>query len=205
MRKIFLLIAFNFSVVKINAQQSIPYFTDFETQDTAWNAVTNAGSSWQWGIPTSGFPASTFSGTHCWGVGLDSAYWNNTNAALYSPFFTFTNVVHSRLSFKKTLNTEYSWDAARIDYTSDNGATWNVLGTNSILPQVAPQNCLSWYFNSNILSSGFPGWCGHLNYWSYSEQDISFLAGQNSVQFRFIFTSDASISQKGFAHEKSSQ
>lgn len=175
------------------------FFDNFNGTNQGWAASNNgnANTNWQLGTPAFGGTNSAYSGTQCWDVNLTSAYGNNANCVLTSPLFNFTNAVDAELSFWINHRTETAWDGTRLEY-SINGGPWSLLGGAN---QTAP--CwVNWYNSTpNIFSSGQPAWMGNSNPgWIKAEANcLSFLNNAGTVQFRFVFTSDGSVTADGFS------
>ncbi|MBK9737060.1 MAG: T9SS type A sorting domain-containing protein [Saprospiraceae bacterium] len=108
----------------------------------------------------------------------------NSKSALYTPKFNFTGYQNLTLSFDIGMETTFcnAPVAAQLQYSTNNGSTWSRLGD-------APG-----FYNAGIgqfcvletqIFSDKTGWALNSNYNPMSI-DISFLAGQTSVIFRFV-------------------
>jgi hypothetical protein len=173
------------------------YFDDFNGPNAGWTANPSAGATvWQLGAPTFGVTNSAYSPPSCWDVNLTTPYGNNANCELVSPFFDFSNAVDPELSFWRNNRCESSWDGTRLEY-SLNGGPWTLLGAANL----AAPCWISWYnSNPNINSSGMPAWMGQSTGWTKTEAKcLSFLNNASTVRFRFVFTSDGSVTQDGFS------
>jgi hypothetical protein len=172
---------------------ALPYFDNFDGT-SIWTATDSLpGSSWQLGTPAFGSTNSAYSAPNAWDINLTTAYGNQAYTTLESPVFDFSNAVNAKLSFWQNYSTENSWDGTRLEYTTD-GVTWQVLGTmNDPLG-------VNWYTVSNLISSNLPGWEGSSAGWIQSEYDLGLLNNVTGpVQFRFIFTSDFSVTGDGYS------
>ncbi len=176
----------------IQAQQSIPYCDNFNGA-TLWTVTTISGSAWQQGSPAYGLTNSTHTPPNCFDVELFAAYQPSTETYLVSPSFNFSSVPNAKLSFWQNRNTEAGWDGTRLEYSTDNGISWAILGT------VADPNASNWYSAGLINSSGLPAWDGISGGWIKSTYNVNFLNGFASVTFRFVFTSDPSVQADGFS------
>lgn len=193
LRNAFLLIIsatlyFNFSF----AQVSLPYCDNFNGI-TLWTVVTDSGSAWQQGAPSYGLTNSSHTPPNCFDVELAASYQANTITYLNSPAFNFSSAPNTKLSFWQNRNCEPDWDGTRLEYSTDAGATWLVLGT------VADPLASNWYTKSSINSSSLPAWDSTSNGWIKSSYSLNFLNGTPSVLFRFVFTSDQSVQTDGFS------
>jgi len=170
------------------------YFDDFESNTLFYkNEVGSCSESneWEYGSPT--YSLTPYSGIGAWATDLDDIYQNNADYYLYSPYFDFSNIIGAELSFWHKMNCENNYDGGRIDYTTDGGQTWNVLGS------VASTNSSGWYNNPSLISTNMPGWSS-LQYSGNPSILLDFLNGTTTpVQFRFNFSSDASGQYAGWA------
>ncbi len=154
--------------------------------------ITN-GSGWVRGdrtgdvLQTSGNPAYLTS--------LSGNYSDNSNSYLISQCYNLSNVSNPQISFKMAFDLENNWDIAYVEYSTNLGTTWNVLGTMGT----------GWY-NSNRtpLTSGTDcdfcvgaQWTGTntgFNTYSYS---LSTLNAETNVIFRIVFITDGSVNRLG--------
>ncbi|MFH0866248.1 MAG: GEVED domain-containing protein [Bacteroidota bacterium] len=172
----------------------LPYCDDFDDTLVAWyDQSAVSGSMWELGTPSYGTTNSAYSAPNAWDVNLATAYTNNAESYLYTQIFSFTNISDAQMSFWQNRACEQGWDGTRIDYTTDGGAAWQVLGS------VTSPNAVNWYTNSNLTSSGLPAWDGASGGWIKSEYLLSELDSLPDVQFRFVFTSDGSVIDAGFS------
>ncbi len=176
------------------------YCDDFEGGNAGWSVINsgNLGSTWELGAPNFGITTGAHSGTQAWDINLNTPYTNGADVALYSPIFNFTNANDVILSFWRNHNTETSFDGVRLEYTINGGNTWTLLGgVGSPLPYV------NWYTNT-VFCSNIGAWAGASGGWKQSQMLnlgslVPTLNGLPTVQFRFIFCSDASVTVDGFS------
>lgn len=180
---------------------TFPFCDNFDLQNLWTDSLGTAGSTpWQRGQSTV-WPGSAHSAPNIWEVGLDQQYVGSCLSYLYSPTFSFLGVFNAQIELWINSNCENFWDGVRLEYTTDNGATWNVLGTNNTTFPTG-QN---WYNDDILNSSQLPAWTGSSQViagtpgWFKAMHTLSMLDNQTSVMFRFVFTSDASVQADGFA------
>ncbi|HRS08353.1 MAG TPA: T9SS type A sorting domain-containing protein, partial [Bacteroidia bacterium] len=180
---------------------TFPFCDNFDLQNLWTDSVGNANSThWQRGQSTV-WPGSAHSAPNIWEVGLDQQYVGSCISYLYSPTFSFIGVFNAQIEFWINSNCENFWDGARLDYSTDNGLTWSVLGTNNTTfptgqnwyndDQLNSSQTYAWTGSSQVIS-GAPGWFKAMH-------KLTVLDNQTSVMFRFVFTSDASVQLDGFA------
>ena len=186
---IFLLVI---SVLSVHAQcttpiNTFPYVEDFETS-ASWttggpactpsNVVIN---DWTWGTPSKNVINSAGSGLKCWIAGglTGWIYAYGDRGWVESPCFDFSAVQRPYIQFKIFWESEYKYDGAVLQYSTNNGSTWTNVGAYG-----DPTDCMdtNWYnynsitnletytgvvapYGSNTyqaLSSNKQGWCGNI-------------------------------------------
>lgn len=188
---------------------SLPYENDFEEQITYWQHLSTLNADdWEWSTPQGTILNQAFSGQKAWITQASGPMSEMSRMHLYSPVFDLSNVTSPVLSFDMKLDT-YSHGniASNMSYSIDNGATWVVL---------VPQNTsfTRWYQrmhyvdetgidifqNNGTIEKMFqytePFFSTHLTYNSRDFEnethyaiDVSHLAGNANVRFRFNITS----------------
>jgi|GEM_PF-1401836 len=177
------------------AQITPPYFDDFEGANAGWTVDSISGSTWELGTPTTAPTNSTYSGVNAWDVDLLNPYLPGTECYLVSPVFDFSTPSgqDAVLSFWQNRSTEAGWDGTRVDYSTNAGASWTVLGV------VNDPNAVNWYNAGGLGSSGLSGWDGNSGGWVKSSYPLTILNGNPAVMFRFAFTSDNGTQVAGFS------
>lgn len=182
---------------------AFPYTEGFESSNGGWTSG-GAGNDWAWGAPAKPVITAAGGGSKCWVIGglTGSSYTNAEASWIQSPCFDFTNLQHPYIECKVFWEMEQRFDGASLQYSTDNGATWNVVGSFN-----DPVNCLNenWYNYTPItylapLTSVKDGWSGNKqpstgscrggngsNGWVTAKHTMPTLAGQPGVLFRFIF------------------
>ncbi|MCA6364237.1 MAG: immune inhibitor A [Bacteroidetes bacterium] len=172
-----------------------PFMDDFEVNNLLWTEqVVNGMSVWQYGAPAFGLTTGANSGLNAWDINLITGYASSSRAELYTPVFDFSQTVNARMSFWHNYNTEQGLDGMYIEYTTDNGSTWHLLGTPT------DPNAVNWYTDISIYANNSSAWSGQSNGWVYSEYQLSsFNSMPNAVQFRFVFVSDPITGLDGYS------
>lgn len=116
-------------------------------------------------------------------LGMSSSLSHYPTHHLEPPAFDFSNLSVIEMTFDYrsvgTYNTSYNSQGGNFSYSIDGGDTWIVLDYTH---DIGAQN---WYTNSAIESlGGQPGW-GYKPDWNTAKYNLSFLAGQPNVRFRF--------------------
>ena len=185
---------------------TFPYNESFEDSDNG-NWVPIPANVWQCGTPGPGKHVilTPGGGLKSWIVGgLNSSHYSNGNSELRSPCFDFSSLVNPQISFKVFWETELRFDGCTFQYSLDGANTWTTLGSTSSNSTCSGTNWFTYgpiypYLNSE------PGWSGNIQTsggdpngnsclyglgsgaWVTAQHNMSMLAGQPNVIFRFYF------------------
>lgn len=189
-----------------NNTKSIVFFINDAGVVNVANPFTNATDALisyndegiiKWNRNTRAFPASmTTSGNTVYLMNNTGNYPDATKSYLVSQCYDLTTLSNPQISFDMKYDLEQNWDVVYVEYSTDFGANWSVLGAMGA----------NWY-NSNrtLASSGgndcynCPGaqWTGtnttNTNYF-YS---LSALNTETNIIFRIVFHSDEAVTQLG--------
>ncbi|MGB4850265.1 MAG: PKD domain-containing protein [Saprospiraceae bacterium] len=171
------------------------YSGDFESSPDHFAGYHVQGTAFEFGSSIKPGKDGAHSGTSAWVLGInDNLYQNNTESYLYTPMFDFTQSGLYELKFWAKFAVENRNDGFQIEYSLDGGDSWQQLGTSG-----DPQ----WYnyHNSNLANGAFPEGKDYFTNaqisWAQYMKDVSFLAGESTVSFKYIFKSDASEQAQG--------
>ena len=187
-----------------SAISSYPYSEGFELNNGGWTSGGTVGNDWAWGTPNKPVISGAATGAKCWIVGglTTSSYNSGERSWLQSPCFNFSSLTYPYISFKVFWETENTYDGASLQYSTNNGATWNTVGAYN-----EPANCMNaiWYNQASVtnltgLATNKAGWAGNKQStqgacqggsgsttWLLAKHCLGNLAGQSAVIFRFIF------------------
>ncbi len=167
----------------------IPFCDYFDSPSQFWKdtSISVVGSHWELGVPNCGLTNSPLTFPNSWTVGLNGPYQSSSHCLLTSGNFDFTYATSIMLSFWYNYDTEYGHDGVRLQYSTDGGFNWLMIGHVN-------DSCGKNWYNGTI--SGGDSWTGITNGWTKASYGISCIPGINgsdSVRFRFEFISDNSI------------
>ncbi|HHG86461.1 MAG TPA: T9SS type A sorting domain-containing protein [Bacteroidetes bacterium] len=189
------------SIVNHPKVSVFPHFEDYEAGAGDWVAGgTNA--SWAWGTPAKSVIVGAASGSKAWvtgGTGM-MGYNNYEESWVESPCFDLSTVSNPWVGLDVWWNSEFSFDGAVLQATSDGGVTWQRIGMFG--------DGYNWYTDNGI--DGLPGgqnngWTGRAasmngsNGYRRAVHDLIAFGGASEVIFRLAFASDFSVSDDGFA------
>jgi hypothetical protein len=180
---------------------NLPYTSGFE-QDTTFWFDSGVNSSWYHGMPSSTKISSAAEGIKCWKTDYSGYYNLYEHSYLTSPCFSFTGKVLPMINLKYSYIT-YPKDGAIMEYSTDQGLTWNYV------PMDSYSYGWKWY-NDTVTSLGKKGWTGEtvdINNNQIWEQGRQILPpateNKNRVMFRFAFKADSTTGYRneGFAFD----
>jgi hypothetical protein len=158
---------------------------DFET-DPSWSRA----GDWAWGTPLStytGGPSACAGGTGCFGTNINGPYASNTDFNtnyVQSPPIDLSAVAYAVLTFDMWLVTEQSWDFARVELSTDGGATCTPVPMAS-----PPYNGAGTHINK---------WHGSIaTTWMPATGDLSAALGRSDVRLRWVLDADGSGARAG--------
>ncbi|MCB9236094.1 MAG: T9SS type A sorting domain-containing protein [Bacteroidia bacterium] len=191
------------TVTHVSTISSFPYFEDFENGPADWVSDGGATSTWAFGTPAKTSINSASSGVNAWvNGGLSGTYNNSETSWVIGPCMDFSSLQNPWVKLDIWRESEFSWDGAILQATTDNGLTWNTVGQSG-----DPDN---WYNDSTV--QGLTSWVGNgdgwtgagitgSNGWITAKHALSGYAGNSTVRLRIAFASDGIITDEGFAFD----
>ena len=194
----------------INANGTIGTLYDGETPEAELLTYNDSftTSVWELGTPTGTLLNETASGEKAWATNLDGEHPNMTRGYLLSPYYDFSEILAPKLSFSMAFNLETNWDLVYVQYTTDQGQNWRVLGTINSGPK--------WYNSDRTLQTTGDDcyncvgaqWTGtDSEYATMTEYSYDFeanksidgidLTTETQIAFRVVFESDQAVTEEG--------
>lgn len=180
---------------------------DFEGADgdfVTYNEGGN-GSVWERGEPTGTLLNQTTSGTNVYGTILAGDHPNETKGYLISPCYELANITAPVLKFNMAFELEQNWDIVYVEYSTNGGVNWNVLGTIDSEP--------NWYNSDrtentagndcyNCPGAQWTGTASDMTEYAYdfvanAARGETDLTNEPNVIFRVVFHSDQSVVEEG--------
>ncbi len=172
--------------------QYINTFGDLNTDDWLTSTLGNSTDLWQRGTPTS----TKFNNIFNFSYNTNSSgnYTDETTGYLVSPCYDLTQMENPVLKFDMVFDIELDWDVLYMEYTLNNGETWEILGS---------ANDPNWY-NSNFIDPQRPitvgkQWTGTDTTIKEYSFNLSSFNNESNIIFRFVFASDWASNNEGAA------
>jgi hypothetical protein len=195
----------SFNITELNTTPTT--INSFETSNDELLVETSGDSGtdlWQRGAPSKTLLNSAGTGTNAYITKLVGNHPDKTTGYLYTKCYDLTSISNPVLSFKMAFDIEQDWDHMYVEYTTDQGQTWAILGT------AADEN---WYNSSATTDasggSDLPGkqWTGEgeksnsvsgtnatIHNYTY---DLAAFKNEPNVLFRFKFIADDLTNEEG--------
>jgi hypothetical protein len=151
-------------------------------------------SLWVRGVKTGGTMNSGL-GNPVYTTNLTGNYPDQTKSYLVSQCYNLVNVVNPEISFKMKYDLEINWDIVYVEYSTDFGANWSVLGAMDT----------NWYNSDRTPATtgsdcnNCPGgqWTGTNTTNTTYSYALNALNTESNIIFRIVFHSDESVNQLG--------
>ncbi len=164
-----------------------PYVEDFEG-DVIWSSQ-GVNSSWEVGLPAGNLITPESANSKALVTNPQGTYNNNEYSFATSPCLDFSLLVNPYIEFSIWYDTDPGADGSMLQYSIDNGNSWSVLG---IIPDPSTGNPDNWYPLEVASLGGIQGgWTETSTGWLTARHDLTALAGESDVKFRFVFASDS--------------
>lgn len=155
--------------------------------------MTETGTSWVRGNRTTG--ALNTSGNAAYVTNTSGNYADNTKTHLVSQCYNLSNVINPTISFKFAYDLELNWDIVYVEYSTNFGASWSLLGSMGS----------GWYNSDRTPATtgsdcdNCPGgqWTGANTTLTTYTYPLTSLNSQTNVIFRIVFHTDGGVTQLG--------
>ncbi|HOY30658.1 MAG TPA: PKD domain-containing protein [Bacteroidales bacterium] len=162
---------------------TFPYHEDFETGNGGYGS-SGSSSSWAWGSPSKPIITHAASPTKCWVTGLQTNYNQGEASYLNFPCLDFSGLTAPVLEFNLWVATTGITDYCRVEYSADNGNTWETLGQQN--------DPINWYDGAN-------GWTSPGNDFITVRHRVDSLAGNPNAKLRIFFYGSLITQSDGIA------
>lgn len=185
--RLLLITLFSFVVViTVKAQTTVVSY-DFNASNQGWTA-----SNGNFTRDNNAFGGA--SGNN-WNISPYNNYSNNIFTIVTSPTIDLSSYYDVSFSMDVRYKTEAAWDGMLVQYSTDGGASWTILGNVG--------EGVNWYNDTDVdaLGNNIDGWSGNNGAWQTATIDITEVSFKNNVRFRVVFASDGSQTDDGAAFD----
>lgn len=186
--------------IRVNEIGTAQVVNDFETVDDELQTYAE-GIPQLWSRGTYVQAGSVFQNTVLQGdvyaTNLNGNHFQNTRSYLLTECYDLSQITNPQIVFDLAYDLEQNWDVLFVEYTTDGGENWNVLGT---------ANDPNWYNSDRTAASSgntdcfnCPGaqWTGTNTTMQEYSYNLSALSSETSVAFRFAMVADQATNQEG--------
>jgi hypothetical protein len=181
--------------IKVNGEGTAGLVNTFESAATSLLTYTDGltTSQWQRGVRVGSALATGTNNVYT--TNFTGNYPNATKAYLISNCYDLTQITNPVIRFKMAFDIEQDWDVVCVEYSTNRGQTWSVLGSQGAnwynsdrTLQTAGDDCY------NCVGAQWTGTDTTLKDYSYP---LNALIGNAAVIFRIVFQSDEATRQLG--------
>lgn len=183
-------------IVNVSPTYNIPYAQSFENGSDFWKSG-GRNSTWMLRKPhqaiTNPYIDTAYNGQYCWVTNFEGSHLANDSSYLESPCFDLTASVAPILEFAIFTDFQTGVDGANVQYSTDNGLTWDLLPANA-------QYNLDWYSSPLVSSLNNPGWDLENSGWFIVRNLIpDYLLVADAIKFRIVVEADNTVENEGVA------
>ncbi len=168
-------------------------FSTFSDELVSYDDQALNQSQWVRGVRSGG--ALDTAGNTVYTTNLSGNYPDNIKSYLVSQCYDLTSISNPQISFNLAYDLEFNWDILYVEYSTNFGQSWNVLGTMGS----------NWYNSDRTpLTSGTDcyncvgaQWTGTNTSSSTYFYPLNALSAESNVIFRFVFYTDQSTNDLG--------
>lgn len=179
----------------VNDPGTVGVVNTFETTPDALLAYNEGSttSQWQRGVRTGGVMATGTNNVYA--SNLSGNYPDGIKSYLVSQCYNLSVIANPFIRFKMKFDLEQDWDVAYVEYSTNFGQNWTVLGQQGVnwynsnrTPQTTGNDCY------NCPGAQWTGTDTALKMYFYP---LNALNTETNVIFRIVFHSDESVNQMG--------
>jgi len=200
-------------IIVVNNVGTVNAINTFESANDALISFDKAGTNslWQRGQASGTILNNTVSGgSNVYGTNLSGLYPDSFTSYLVSQCYDLTNILNPQVKFDMAFDLEPDFDFINVEYTTDGGVNWTVLGdaatgntwyNNANTPNATNcQNCVGAQWTGAGADANINGGinANKTSYsWQMSDFGYSGATPQANIIFRFNFVSDPGVQNEG--------
>lgn len=177
----------------VNDAGTVGVINSFTSASDELITINEGGNGWTRGNRISGLLNTA--GNTAYVTNTTGNYANSVKTHIISQCYNLSTVINPTINFKLAYDLELNWDVVYVEYSTNFGATWNLLGSMGA----------GWY-NSNRTPNttgtdcnNCPGgqWTGTNTTLTTYTYPLTALNSETNVIFRIVFHSDEGVNQLG--------
>lgn len=200
-------------LLTVNTNGTVGVTNTFNAASDALVTVDDSGKTstlWERGTLSKTLLTNAVAGSQVYATKLTGNYPDNSTSYLVSQCYDLTNIGSPTVSFDMAFDLESNWDIIYMEYSTNGGSSWSVLGTSadanwynsSRLPDGTDCfNCIGSQWTGDYATAPTGGNGMNGNKRNYSHTLSQFGNGgatpASNIMFRFKFISDEGTNQQG--------
>ena len=183
---------------------------DFESSDSGLLAYDNLFGTGSWQVAALNQKFLGQADSQVIMTGLAQNYPDMERSYLLSDFYDLSLLEQPALSFDMAFELETNWDLVYVQYSTDQGQTWEVLGSVNSTPNWYNSSRSPQSYQDDCYNCVGAQWTGEeptyaqmttyqYDFTANASIDKVDLSDQTDILFRVVFHSDESVSAKGVA------
>jgi hypothetical protein len=186
--------------IRVNEIGAVQQINDFETAADELNTYAD-GIPQLWSRGTYVQTGSVFETTvlegNVYATNLSGNYFQRTRSYLVTECYDLVGVVNPTIKFDMAYDIEENWDYLYIEYTTDGGDNWNVLGSASDANWYNSDRTFASSGNTDCVACIGSQWTGTNAVMQEYSYNLSALGAESSIVFRFVLVTDQATNNEG--------
>lgn len=186
--------------IRINEIGTPQAVNDFETAADELNTYAE-GIPQLWSRGTYAQAGSVFLSTvldgDVYATNLNGNHFQNTRSYLLTECYDLTQITNPQIVFDLAYDLESNFDILFVEYTTNGGDNWNILGSASDPNWYNSDRTAATSGNTDCFNCPGAQWTGTNTTMQEYSYNLSALSSETSIVFRFAMVADANTNQEG--------
>jgi len=186
--------------LRINEIGMAEQIYDFETaDDDLLTYADGVPQLWTRGIYNqtgSVFETTNLSG-NVYATNLSGNYFQNTRSYLVTDCYDLNGIVNPTIQFDMAFDIEQDWDYLYMEYSTNGGNDWNVLGTATDANWYNSDRTFASSGNTDCFTCIGSQWTGTDTTMQQYSYDLSAFNNESPIVFRFVLVTDQATNNEG--------
>jgi Zn-dependent metalloprotease len=186
--------------LRVNENGAVEDVYDFETADddllTYSEGVPQLWTRGTYSQSGSVFASTTLDG-EVYATNLNGNYFQNTRSYLVTDCYDLNGITNPALQFDMAFDIEENWDYLYVEYSTNGGVTWNVLGSAADANWYNSDRTFASSGNTDCFTCIGSQWTGtETNMQQYS-YNLAAFNNEANIVFRFVLVTDPAQNNEG--------